>query len=245
VNFFKKYSETHVHFIDLSIPKMLENLLKQMNKDNKSFSIIDLGCGDGRLLYALHISGLLHNAKRVVGVDISKERIERMKKILPFAEAVVADVTDLKEIADSAFDIAISTQVIEHVSDDVKMLREVRRILKAGGYLYISTVVKKCAFWIYYEKGKGFKLDPTHVREYKSEEEFLKLLSYNGFDILSWRTEDVRYPIIDLILRVLAMLKIVKLQPDFYLKHKLLRKLRILKLKVPGYKIIEVIALKV
>jgi len=30
--------------------------------------------------------------------------------------------------------------------------------------------------WIYYERGKGFKLDLTHVREHRSEEGFLKLL---------------------------------------------------------------------
>jgi len=69
--------------------------------------------------------------------------------------------------------------------------------------------------WIYYEKGKGFKLYPIHVREYKSKEELLKLLSCNSFDILSWRTEDVYYPVMNLILRVLAMLKVVKLQPGF------------------------------
>jgi len=136
--FFKKYSEKHVHFIDLSVPETLEDLLRKLNEEDKAFSLIDLGCGDGVLLYALYFKGLLRNASRVVGVDISKERIERMKKLLPFVDEVVADVQDLREIPDNSFDIAVSTQVIEHVPDDSKVLKETYRILKPGGYLYIS-----------------------------------------------------------------------------------------------------------
>ena len=188
--FFKEYSEKHVHFIDLSVPEMLEDLLRRLNWQNKQYSLIDLGCGDGRLLYALYSKGLLKNASRIVGVDISKERIERMRKLCPFAEGLISDVQDLKQIPDNSFDAVISTQVIEHVPDDSRMLKDVYRILKPCGYLYISTVVKKrYDFWVYYEKGKGFKPDPTHVREYKSEEELLELLKRNSFTIEKWRTE--------------------------------------------------------
>jgi ubiquinone/menaquinone biosynthesis C-methylase UbiE len=109
--------------------------------------------------------------ERIVGVDISKERIKRLKSFCPFAEGIVADVQNLKQIPDNSFDIAISNQVIEHVPDDSKMLKEVYRILKPNGYFYVSTVIKKWyGFWIYWNN--GFKLDPTHVREYKSKENF-------------------------------------------------------------------------
>ena len=110
-----------------------------------------------------------------------------------------------------------------------------------GGYLYISTVVKKrYGFWIYYERGKGFKLDPTHVREYKSEKEFLELLERNGFLVERWKVEGIHYPMIDLILRALRKIGLVKPSPDFYLKHRTLRRLRSLKLRVRviGYKVI-------
>ena len=131
--FFKEYSEKHVHFIDLSVPEMLEDLLRRLNEQNKQYSLIDLGCGDGRLLHALYSKGLLKNASKIIGVDISIERIEKMKKLCPFAKGIIADVCDLKQIPDNSFDVAISSQVIEHVPDDSKMLKEVYRILNQAG----------------------------------------------------------------------------------------------------------------
>ncbi|ENN96227.1 methyltransferase type 11 [Methanocaldococcus villosus KIN24-T80] len=234
------YAKKVPYFLDLSIPDMLKNLLKELNK-RRTYSLIDLGCGDGRFLYALYKQGLLKNATRVVGVDISEERIRRLKKLCPFAEGIVADVTDLSQIPDNSFDVAISNQVIEHVPDDSKMLKEIRKILKPNGLLYISTVIKKWyGFWIYWKN--GFKLDPTHVREYMSEEEFLNLLENNGFMVKEFKTSPIRYPIMDLILRGLIKLNIIKPDPAFYQKYKLISKLKKLKLKVIGYKSIEVVA---
>ena len=39
--FFKEYSEKHVYFVDLSVPEMLEDLLRGLNKQNKQYSLID------------------------------------------------------------------------------------------------------------------------------------------------------------------------------------------------------------
>jgi ubiquinone/menaquinone biosynthesis C-methylase UbiE len=235
---FHEYSEKHVHFIEeFNIP-FLEKLLRGFNKP---FSIVDLGCGDGRFIYSLYKRGLLNKAKRVVGVDISKERIDRLKEICPFTEGLVADVTNLKELKNNSFDIAISSQVIEHVSDDKRMLKEVYRILKPKGYFYVSTVIKKWyGFWIYWNG--GFKLDPTHKREYSSEEEFINLLENNGFQVLEWRIERIRYPFIDLMLRFLIYANIIEPTSNFYVKHSHLEKLRKLKLGVIGYRTIEVLS---
>ena len=135
--------------------------------------------------------------------------------------------------------------MIEHVPDDSKMLREIHRILKPNGYFYVSTVVKKWyGVWVYYERGREFKLDPTHVREYRSEQEFLDLLRRNGFKVIEFRSEGVKYPVMDLLLRLLMKLNLLKLSPDFYLRHKVLRKLRRIRIPVIAYRTIEVVAKK-
>ena len=243
----EEYAQEHPHFIGEDVvSELLEKLLRYLNELGKQFSIIDLGCGDGILLYALHSKGLLRNASRVVGVDISEERIRRLRSFRPFAEGIVGDVCDLKQVLDNSFDVAISTQVIEHVPDDSRMLGEIQRILKPGGYFYVSTVVKKrYGVWVYYEGGRGFKLDPTHVREYRSEWEFLDLLERRGFEVIEYRSRGVRYPSMDLLLRLLMKLGLLRISSDFYLKHKVLRKLRRMRIPVVGYKTIEVIARKV
>jgi len=238
---FTEYSKKHIHFIDTSIPEMLESLLKELNE---RYSLIDLGCGDGRILYALHSKELLKNASRIVGVDISEERIRRLKEFCSFAEGIVSDVCDLSQIPNNSFDVVMSSQVIEHVPDDSKMLKEVYRILKQDGYFYISTVVKRWyGFWVYWNN--GVKLDPTHVREYKSVQEFLNLLKENGFEIVKYRTEKVKYPMMDLIIRFFIKFNLIKLSSDFYQKHELLRKLRKIKMPVVGYRTIEVVARKI
>jgi len=68
---------------------------------------------------------LLRNAVRVVGVDISKDRIRRLRNILLSVESIVANVTDLSSFPDNSFDMVISNQVIEHVPEDTKMLTEI------------------------------------------------------------------------------------------------------------------------
>lgn len=235
-----EYLKVGVHFFDSALSEILENLLRSL----KNFSLIDLGCGDGRLLYSMYRKGLLKNAEKVVGLDISEERIRKLRTTLPFINGITADVQNMKKIRSGSFDLVVSSQVIEHVPNDIKMLKEVYRILKPNGHFYVSTVIKKWyGFWIYWKN--GFKLDVTHVREYRTEEEFLNILKNNGFGIIEWKIDNVSYPILDLLIRLLIRLNLVEPSPSFYLRHDTLRNFRNkLKLKVVGYKTIEVLGVK-
>ena len=56
----------------------------------------------------------------------------------------------------------------------------------------MSVIKKWYGFWIYWSN--RFKLDPTHVGEYTSEQEFLNLLKENGFEIIKYGTEKVKCP---------------------------------------------------
>jgi 2-polyprenyl-3-methyl-5-hydroxy-6-metoxy-1,4-benzoquinol methylase len=236
-NKFKNYSEKHIHFIEIFDEPMLEKLISKFNED---FSLIDIGCGDGRNIYSLYKKSLLKKAKNIIGVDISEERIKRFEKINPFSKGLVGDVCNLN-LGHNIFDVVISTQVIEHVTDEDKMLKNVWYILKPQGYLYISSVIKKWyGLWIYWNK--GFKLDPTHLREYKSVKEFLKVLEKNGFEIIEWEVRKIRYSIIDLILRFLIKINIIKPETDLYYRYPLLLKLRKITIRVLGYYNISVVA---
>ncbi|MEM2850150.1 MAG: class I SAM-dependent methyltransferase [Candidatus Bathyarchaeia archaeon] len=233
----EKYSLKHIQFLGYEVPEALKAIIKRL----ENFSLIDLGCGDGSMIHALHRERLLKRAARIVGVDISDVRIERFKVFCPFAEAIVGDVCDLRRIPDNSFDLAISTQVIEHVEDDVEMLKEVYRIVKPNGYLYISTVVKgRIAFWIYWNK--GFKLDPTHVREYGSEKEFIGLLEKCNFTVVHWSSKKLSYPLTELLMRGLIMLTPLKTSNILLLANK--PRMKQIRIRVLGYKIIEALAKK-
>ncbi len=162
----KEYSEKYVQKIGgSSTPQMVFPLLKKTKK------IVDLGCGDGAIVSSLISS---FKEKEIIGVDISPRRINGLKEKFPKRSFLCEDIckTSLKN---KQFDLVISTQVIEHVKNDKKLIEEIDRITKKGGHIYVSSVIKKPWAVYKYRKNGKFVLDPTHEREYKSKEEFLDL----------------------------------------------------------------------
>jgi SAM-dependent methyltransferase len=93
---------------------------------------------------------------------------------------IVSDVAHVDELADASVDAVVSSQVIEHLPDDRVLAPEIARLLKPGGWFYVSSVIRgPHAFWLY--KGKPpaperWQLDPTHMREYESEQQFRSVL---------------------------------------------------------------------
>jgi SAM-dependent methyltransferase len=119
--------------------------------------------------------------------------------------------------------------VIEHVPSDEAMLRQIARVLRAGGRAYISTVFKKPWAWYFHRCNGRWALDPTHVREYTREGQLLDLLTRAGLTVLHSRKTLLAYPLIDPLLRVLGCSRQV------YLHSFLLRALRRIKLPILGY----------
>lgn len=100
--------------------------------------ILDVGCGNARDILPLVAAGA-----RVVGVDISAGMVEEARRGLAAAgiagvELRVGDCTQL-EFPDGEFDKVLCSEVIEHIPDAPKALREIWRVLKPGGRLVLST----------------------------------------------------------------------------------------------------------
>lgn len=98
-------------------------------------SVLDLGCGNGRLLE-------LFRGKNVdyVGVDNSEKLIEIAKKKNPGIFFQVADALNLP-FPDNFFDKVFSIAVLHHIpSDDFRnqFIKEARRVLRPGGFLILT-----------------------------------------------------------------------------------------------------------
>lgn len=93
---------------------------------------LDLGCGDGRL------SALL-DAGELTLADVSEVALGRAARRLPDARAVALDPDAALPLPDNAFDLVLCAETIEHVRDVQLLLSEVRRVLRPGGRLAIST----------------------------------------------------------------------------------------------------------
>jgi len=223
----------YIQFYTGEIPKLL---LKYLNQHNyKSF--LDLGCGDGALLYALDKKGYFAG-KIVFAVDLSENRINLVKKINKDFICFVDDACNIKNIKDSSIDFVVSSQLIEHVVDDKKMVKEVARILKKKGTAYISTVFKKRYAWYFYKCNGKWVLDPTHVREYTKDGQLLDILNKYGFRIIENKKIPIRRSFSDFILKRMVA------DRNIFISHPFLESLRIISIPIFGYYNWEIVCKK-
>jgi len=218
------YSQKHSQFYGDRLPPSLAEHFRSVGPG----TCIDVGCGDGRTLYALQAEGLLAGVA-VTAVDLSPQRVDTAARISPDFRCVVASACDLAGVADASMDFLISAQVIEHVPDDRQMLREVHRVLRPGGSAYVSTVFKKRWAWYFRRCNGKWTLDPTHVREYTSDHQLLSAASGAGLAVVDSRKRLIAYPLIDPVLRLVKVSRLV------FQKSRLLRALRLVKLPILGY----------
>ena len=101
--------------------------------------VADLGCGSGHGCRILAKAG----AASVRGVDASAEAVAFAREHYGrFAEFSAGTVTDLREFADDSVDVAVSSEVLEHVKEygvEAQAVAEMRRITTDGGLLVIET----------------------------------------------------------------------------------------------------------
>ena len=95
--------------------------------------VLDLGCGPGWYTWAL--SRL--RALRIVGLDSDGGRLAALAERGTGAQLIHGDAHRLP-FPDASFDRVLMTEVLEHLADDGAALREVRRVLRAGGRLVMS-----------------------------------------------------------------------------------------------------------
>jgi SAM-dependent methyltransferase len=88
-----------------------------------SGKILDVGCGNKPYEH------FFQHIDQYVGCDVVQSSLSKVD--------VICKATQL-EFDDASFDTVFTTQVIEHVEDPGRMLSEIYRILKPGGYLILS-----------------------------------------------------------------------------------------------------------
>ncbi|HUW72183.1 MAG TPA: methyltransferase domain-containing protein [Candidatus Humimicrobiaceae bacterium] len=97
--------------------------------------ILDVGCGNGRLLKILKDKKI-----KYTGVDVSEKLLEIAKKRYPQNNFLVADNLNLPFL-DNNFDKVFSVAVLHTIpSEDLrkKAISELKRVLKPGGLLFIT-----------------------------------------------------------------------------------------------------------
>jgi SAM-dependent methyltransferase len=98
-------------------------------------SLLDLGCGTGGFAAAA-----LGRGARVVGVDVSADAVRRAAGAVPGASFRVGDVHDLGPVdaLGGPFAVVAAIQLLTHVANPLKVLREAARAAVPGGTLVAS-----------------------------------------------------------------------------------------------------------
>jgi len=99
----------------------------------KSGKLLEIGCGYGALLAEAKKRGF-----EVWGWEINPNKCEFIKKRFGIENISSKPLTELG-FADGTFDVVAMMDVIEHIADVRGLLREVNRLLKPGGLLYMNT----------------------------------------------------------------------------------------------------------
>lgn len=173
--------------------------ISQINPDD---NVLDIGCGVGQ--DALRCAKL---SKSVVAFDTSQNDIkiaqkQALKDKIRNAKFIIFDAEKKLPFRNKSFSKILMFDVIEHVSNGEKLIKEAKRVLKDNGKLLLLTDNPETS-WKNFQKSAGifYYADSDHKYEY-SKEEIIKLLSDNNFKILSMTpdTYDTPFkPVIDLI----------------------------------------------
>ncbi|BCW80431.1 hypothetical protein NicSoilC5_24500 [Arthrobacter sp. NicSoilC5] len=101
-------------------------------------TLLDVGCGPGTITCDF---AALVNPGKVTGLDRSPDIVAQAQALaverkVPNIEFVAGNIYDL-DFADETFDIVHAHQVLQHLTDPVEALREMRRVAKPGGIVAV------------------------------------------------------------------------------------------------------------
>lgn len=129
VTFFDKMAQTswlsHVHAY----------MVQLIEKKKKYESVLDVGCGTGRLLHKL-----LVQFERAYGIDLSPEMIKEAQALaqtLNMHDRLTFIEGDAYELpfSDDTFDTSVSTCVLFLLPNPLRGIKEMVRVTKSGGHV--------------------------------------------------------------------------------------------------------------
>ncbi|MDQ6812039.1 MAG: class I SAM-dependent methyltransferase, partial [Actinomycetota bacterium] len=113
---------------------VLRRLRAQRGQGAEPLRVLDVGCGEGQFAGELARAGM-----SVLGVDVTEEPLRRARARHPGLDFRLVPVEGSWPLADASFDAVWAGETIEHVADTVAWLSQLRRLLRSGGALLLST----------------------------------------------------------------------------------------------------------
>jgi len=177
--FAKTYNEDHLiaGWSQEGLKKRLEKYVKIITDLELPYNIkiLDAGCGPGT--YCRTLKNL--NYQNIIGIDYSWPVLKKAKERSPRVIYINANIYQLP-FKKNIFDHILCIGVLQSISDELNLIKELKRVLKPNGILVIG-ILNKDELYYKIKKRKQASLDD--VRRY-SIIEFRNKLENQHFEIL-------------------------------------------------------------
>lgn len=182
----------------LTLPSRHTNRVISRYLKNEKGNFLEVGCSYGTYSFAL---AAMNSSNQLVSIDINEDSLNVAKGIKNILKTenisfICEDILS-SGFPNEKFDVVVMGEVLEHIPDDEKAIREINRILKGGGSFVISVpyseVVEEYTSPTEAFRRKSGKVASDedifrgcyHVRSGYNEGRITSLLENNGFDVVS------------------------------------------------------------
>lgn len=131
----------------------------------KANDVLDIGCADGTFTKVIFEKT---HAERLIGIDILPKSISFAKRRFARSKKMLFRVADAHSIPyrTESFDAVFCLEALEHVEDPIKVISEIHRVLKKGGYAIILVPSENFLFrcgWPVWTLWRGRVWRGTHM----------------------------------------------------------------------------------
>ena len=135
-------------------------------------TVLDIGCADGMFSKVILDKS---KAQKLIGIDVLKTSIAWANKHWAKGGKMKFMVKDAHKLdfASSSFDAVVALEVLEHVHKPLEVLKEVKRVLKKGGYGIFLVPSDDLLFrvvwflWLHFYP-RGWVWRETHIQTYRN-----------------------------------------------------------------------------
>ena len=182
VDYSRYFNEYHNVLYDPENILFRSHIIELINSVyNRDLNIIDLGCGVGILNYDI-IREFGIASQNLTNLDISANSLEISRKFYKHVnikglKQICIPLEELYKINEK-FDIALISEVLEHLDNDIDVLNMINNIVNDNGHLIVTVPFSQKEPNLYERKVWG------HVRNY-TEKSLVGKLQQTGFRIIT------------------------------------------------------------
>lgn len=125
----------------MSLKDFVRFLRKDRGLELSNLNILDLGCGNAKNSFYISEQGVNN---KIVGVEISETALKYAKELAPEGNFIKQSIGTVLPFENESFDIILDVTSSNSLSESEReiYLKEVKRLLKPGGYFFLRTLCK-------------------------------------------------------------------------------------------------------